>query len=92
MMTYEKVMEMAMALGEDAVVCSGDGWIDVEIQDFGGFDEDFGETPREYDDEEAVDGFLQMLDDECVSRGGDLYVDFHFDGFTVQLGFSSFEV
>lgn len=96
MMSYEQMVEVLDSLGADVSyweeVDEGERCLDVTVQDFDGFDEDWSEVMREYDDPEAVERFLDMLESECVSQEGDFYVWYHFDGFTVQLGFGSFDI
>ena len=93
MMTREMMIAAIKALGADASLweCS-DGTLDVTIEDFEGFDDDWSEIDREYDDEEAVDAFLEMLEAECLSSEGDFYEDYQFDGFVVRLGYASFDI
>lgn len=64
----------------------------VTVEDFGGFDEDWCELEREYEDEEGLDAFLKMLERECVSKEGDMYVVYHFEDFDVEVGFASFDI
>lgn len=97
MMTLEMVWNEAMALGDDAIVWepSIDAVIfclHVELNDFEGFNEDWSEISREYDNPEAVEHFTQMLEAECLSKEGDPYVVYHFEDFDVQLGRSSFDI
>lgn len=93
MMTREMMLAAIEALGNDASLWDEEDYcLDVTIEDFAGFDEDWCEVEREYDNEEAVDAFLEMLDTQCVSREGDFYVTYHFNGFDVQIGFASFDI
>lgn len=97
MMTREKMWKIFEDLGND--ICVWEDSIDedptgfrVTLNDFEGFDENWSEIDREYDDEDAVDAFLEMLERECVSQEGDFYVTYHFDGFDVKLGYESFNI
>jgi hypothetical protein len=97
MMSLEKVVEMVEALGRDAyydVYEDEDGVeVSVGIRDFDGFDEDWDEVIRELDDEEAVDRFEKMLEQECVSHEGDEYVIYyHFEGFDVSVRYDSSDI
>ena len=93
MMTREMMVTAIEALGADASLWErSDGVLDVTLEDFGGFDDDWSELDREYDDGEAVDAFLEMLEAECSSQEGDFYVVYHFEGFDVQLGYASMDV
>jgi len=91
-MTYEMMIATIEALGADASYYEHDGIIDVTLQDFEGFDDDWDEIMRDYDDSQAVIDFEDMLEDECLRKSGDFYVTYYFDGFAVELGYSSFDI
>ena len=91
-MTREMMVAAIEALGADASLWEEGEVLDVTLEDFEGFDDDWSEIDREYDDEEAVDAFLEMLESECVSHEGDFYVVYHFEGFDVRLGYASFDI
>ena len=63
----------------------------ITIDDFEGFDEDWSEIMREYD-EDAVSALIDWLEEHCISEDGDLYYEFHFEEFNVQLGYSSYDI
>lgn len=92
MMTREMMVATVEALGADATLCVYHRCLDVTLEDFEGFDEDWDEVYRDYDHPEAVAQFEEMLERECLSREGDFYVTYHFDGFDVQLGYGSFDI
>ena len=92
MMTYEMMVTTLEALGEDVSYSVQDGFFRVTLEDFEGFDDDWSEVEREYDDPEAVERFEEMLEAECSSQEGDFYVVYHFEGFDVQLGYASFDI
>lgn len=93
-MTLKMMMVAVEALGDDASM-----WYDekgrllhVTLQDFDGFDEDWSEIMRDYDHPKAVEAFEEMLETECSSQEGDFYFDYYFDGFTVRLGYASYDI
>ena len=93
MMSREMVMELVGALGEDAsyyVDCDGD--VHVQFEDFEGFTEEWDEVMREYDDEEAVDAFLERLEAEASEMSGDFYQYYQMDGFVVIVGYASMDI
>ena len=92
MMSLEMMMAVVEGLGADAEMWLSDGILRVDLQDFEGFEDDGSEIYRKYDDEEAVDAFLEMLEAECFSSEGDYYEDYQFDGFVVRLGYASFDI
>lgn len=94
MMTLEKMIVTVEALGNDA---SYYWWeeeheLSVTLDDFEGFDENWSEIYREYDNPETVKRFERMLETECRSKEDDFYVTYHFEDFDVQLGYSSFDI
>jgi len=93
MMTREMIIQEVKALGDDATACRlYNGDINITIEDFEGFDEDYCEIDRELDNEDAVDAFIEKLEQECVSHDGDYYNYYHFEGFDVIVGYASFDI
>ena len=92
MMTFEKMIAAIEALGDDALYDVVDRTINVTLRDFDGFDDDWCEIMRDYDNEQAVENFLKMLANECISFKDNFYKDYKFDGFTVSLGYASFDI
>ena len=92
MMTFEKMIAAIEALGDDASYDVVDRTINVTLCDFDGFDDDWCEVMRNYDNEQAVEDFLKMLADECLSFNDDFYKDYEFGDFTVSLGYESFDI
>ena len=93
----EKIIEMLEELGADVSYYVRDLEEDglelaITIEDFEGFDENWSEIMRELDDEEAVDAFLEWLEEYCISKGGDFYREYQFEGFAVELGYASFDI
>ena len=93
----EKIIAMLEELGADVYYSVRDYeeegvTLAVTIDDFEGFDEDWSEIMRELDDEEAVDAFLEWLEEHCISHEGDFYTYYQFEGFEVQIGYSSFDI
>ncbi len=91
-MTFEKMIATIKALGADAIYYVRGSEIHVDIDDFEGFDEDWDEIMRDYDDAEAVSAFEEMLEAECLRQSGDFYTTYCFEGFSVVLGYTSFDI
>ena len=92
-MTREMMIAAIENLGADASMYDFEnGTINVTLEDFEGFDDNWSEIDREYDNEEAVNAFLEMLEAECSSKEDDFYTIYHFEGFDVQLGYASFDI
>lgn len=92
MMTREMLIAALEALGQDVTFDCTDEEITVTIQDFGGFDRHWCEIERELDDEDAVDAFLEMLEEKSLSWIGDFYKYYTFEGFSVCVGYASFDI
>jgi hypothetical protein len=93
MITREMMIATIEALGADATLRNTkDYCLDVTIEDFEGFDDDYDEIMRDYDNAEAVECFEEMLETECLSQEGDFYITYHFEGFDVCLGYASFDI
>jgi hypothetical protein len=90
-MSLEMVLELLTGLGEDVSVDVEDDFIEVVVEDFEGFDEDYEEILRPYD-EEALDEVLKQLKAAALSFEDDMYLSYRFDGFEVQVGYASFEI
>jgi hypothetical protein len=86
------VLELLATLGSDVDVYERmDGTIRVTVEDFEGFDEEWSEMDRDYD-EDAVDAVYERLEAEASEVSGDYYHYFQFDGFTVVWGYASMDV
>ena len=102
-MTIAEVMKMIEAMGNDAgyeitVIDDCDTIIEVQIHDFEGFDDDYSEVMREYDNPEAVEAFEEMLDEQydCALEdyGTPYFGDYavRFDGFNVEVHYDSEDI
>lgn len=93
-MMLEKIKEMAMMIeaNGDAYVYIDEDFVDITFKDFEGFNDDWEEEEREYNNEEAVEEFIDFLEKECYKQEGDFYRIFHFDGCTVQIGWESMDI
>lgn len=89
-MTYAEVMARVAEV-EDVSVWEYDDRISLTIEDFAGFDEDWCEQFRDYD-EDAVDALLEWLEEHALSMDGDYYTYYQFDGFEVQVGYASYDI
>jgi hypothetical protein len=80
-------------------VCEDDVYFGIEqntiyltVDDSFDFDEEGNEIMRDYDHPKEVSALLDWLDNNCISRTDNLYVIYSFNGFTVHLGFASFDI
>lgn len=91
-MTYNDVITLLKTLGNDASVWTmTDGSIDVIIEDFGGFDDDWNEIIRDYD-EDAVEHVFNILYNAAISITDNLYITFDMGGFKVVWGYGSYDI
>lgn len=97
-MTKNEVMELLNTIKNDDVIIST--WkknnrdiIEVLIDDFEGFDDDWNEIERDYD-EKAVEEVIDKIMLSANLRGfnSNLYDEYEFDDFTVLVGYTSFDI
>lgn len=89
---FEMLMNMLVNLNDDVIYNVHDNVISVDIRDFEGFDDNYDELMRDYDNPEAVEAFENFLEDSCVCSDGDFYRNYYFGGFIVRLGYSSMDI
>ena len=92
-MTIEMMKEQLNALCEDISFWEWDdeNKLDVTIEGFEGFDEDWDEVYADIDDD-AVDKMIEWLESHCDSHEGDLYHYYTFGDLVVCLGWASFDI
>lgn len=64
----------------------------VNFNDFEGFNEDWEEIDRDYENGELVNQVLDFLENNCKGQEGDFYKEYIFDDFNVIVGYSSFDI
>lgn len=80
-MTYEELIAMLESLGETATYHEEeDHEVYVTLQD----------KMRKYD-EDAADDFVEMLEESAERVEGDFYQYYYFEGFSVEVGYASFD-
>ena len=94
-----EAFEMIMA----RLMASDDAYIDytrntdrgaefhITLNDFEGFDEDWNEVEREYADPEMVDALEELLE-QADEVEGDYYRAYRFEGFSVVVGYASYDI
>lgn len=88
-MTMTTVLEMLKALENDVTYFIDDTNIRVTFEDFEGYTNDWEIEEREYHHPELVENFLEML--EKFPSDGQWYETYQLNGFTVTIGYTSFE-
>ena len=66
--------------------------IDLTIDDFEGFDDDWCEVDREFIDADAVEEVLDWLEENADCVDGDFYRYYHFGNIVVEVGYTSFDI
>lgn len=92
-MTIEMMKEQLNALCEDISFWEWDdeNKLDVTVEDFEGFDDDWDEVYADIDDD-AVEKMIEWLESHCDSHEGDLYHYYTFGDLVVCLGWASFDI
>lgn len=95
----DTILKMLEELGADvsytdwtSLEVEDNTYISVYFNDFDGFDEDWSEIDREYDDPSKVEKMLNFLEENCSSKEDDFYTRYYFDGFYVKVGYSSYDI
>ena len=65
--------------------------IHATIEDFEGFDENWDEVDREYD-EEKVTAILSELEENAIQIRKGYYTEYVFEDCTVKVGYASFDI
>lgn len=93
-MTMEMMKEQLKALCKDIsfLEYSDENKLDVTVEDFEGFDEDWDEVYADID-EDAVDAMVEWLEEHCDSHDDDyLYRYYTFGDLVVYLGWASYDI
>lgn len=90
---FNEFMKMVDACGTDAIIeRHSDGTYVLTIEDFNGFDEDWNEIEREFENDEAVNALLAWLNANYTKRNANLYVHYIFPDFQLTVGYASFNI
>lgn len=86
------IMEKIKELGNDARVWEKENVIHLDFNDFDGFDEDWCEVMRSYDNPELVEAMLEFLTDNAKEVDEDFYSTYTFDDCEVVVGYGSYDI
>lgn len=89
---FDTLMALIDACKNDVDFFEEDRMINLTIIDFEGFDNNWNEVMRDYDNPDAVAALLDWLNANCVSKVDEFYTTYFFDGFAVHLGYASFDI
>ena len=92
-MTMEMMKEQLKALCKDIsfLEYGDENKLDVTVEDFEGFDEDWDEVYADIDDD-AVNTMVEWLESHCDSHEGDFYYYYTFGDLVVCLGWASYDI
>lgn len=91
-MTLQELMEMAEMI--DGVIFDdrGNDEYALTIEDFLGFNDDWSEEFNDDLDEVAIDELLDAMREAAVSVEIGFYSDYQFVGFSVRVGYTSYDI
>lgn len=89
---FDTLMTLIDACENDVDFFKEDRTIHLTINDFEGFDGNWNEVMRDYDNPDAVDALLDWLKANCAFKVDEFYTTYSFDGFAVRLGYASFDI
>ena len=90
-MTKNEVKNLLNTLNDDIMVFEHEDTIRVTVCDFEGFDADWNEVMKDYD-VDKVNEVIDALVDNANEVVSNLYTYISFDGFTVVVGYESFDI
>ena len=64
----------------------------LTFSDFYGFDENWDEVYRDYDNPQAVEELEEWLNENCLKREDKLYSRYYFNDFIVTTGYTSYDI
>ena len=91
-MTIETITTQLDRISEDSWYDVDDNHINLTIDDFEGFDDDWSEMDREFVNAKAVEEVLDWLEENANSSEGDFYEYYHFGDIVVEVGYTSFDI
>ena len=90
---FNEFKKMVDACGDDVTLNRrSNGIYRLTLEDFEGFNENWHEVEREYDNEEAVDALFDWLETNCAEQREDFYTYYIFSDFQVIVGYASFDI
>lgn len=86
------ILEKLNNLGNDVDFNEYNGVIEIDFNDFEGFDEDWNEVLRDYDNPSMVSELLDFLSNNCKEVVKDFYTTYIFNDFQVVVGYASYDI
>lgn len=91
-MTKTEILKMLNDLGDDAYVYEHGDDISVDLNDFEGFDDNWSEIMRDYDNPKKVQQALDTLQRTAIIVEHDYYTTYYFEDCSVIVGYTSFDI
>jgi hypothetical protein len=91
-MTIKTITTQLDRISADSWYYVTDNNINLIINDFEGFDENWSEVDREFIDEDTVEEVLEWLEENADNVDGDFYCYYYFGDIVVQVGYTSFDI
>lgn len=86
------IIEKLTNLKNDVTFSEDENVLDITFNDFDGFDEDWCEISREYNNPSMVDELLDFLEESCEEFVEDYYTTYIFNDCQVVVGYASFDI
>jgi hypothetical protein len=86
------ILERIEQLGADASVFVTDERVYVTLEDFDGFDENWCEIDRPFDNPELVEALLEWLRAECDCADEEFSMHYYFGGLEIIVQYSSMDI
>lgn len=88
----EQIIERFETIKADADYRVNGAEITLTINDFEGFDDNWQEIDREFEDLDAVEKVLDWLEENADRIEGDFYQYYYFGEIVVCVGYTSFDI
>ena len=89
-----QLMEMLKKLEEvnDILLNTTNNKIEIDFNDFEGFNDEWEEIDRDYVNPELVDEVIAFLNNNCIAKNDNFYATYYFNNFEVMVGFTSYDI
>lgn len=91
-MNKETILTQLDRISADSCYSVSGNNIDLTIEDFVGFDDNWDEVFRDFTDGDAVEEIIKWLKDNADYEDGSFYSYYHFGDIVVTVGYSSFDI
>lgn len=89
---YNKLISLINACGNDVYFYQESNQFYITFQDFLGFNDDWEEEMRDYDNPTEVAYLENWLENNCIKKEEDFYTIYFFKDFSVQVDYASYDI